>query len=270
MDVLSGISSLAVGYSIPPSWEKWTPIGILTLYMFGLTLVQKTVRQIRQKVEITRPQEIPLLISITLLILLASGLAYSLLDWLNLFRIPSRALAFVALGIALYVVMNIQELIRLSALSEKSARLMLLISAVQILASAWIIRPEGSNFSPYEDSVQQLANVLKSDHAKSVWLSSIELNDMYIDVGLTRNQIALPNVYYGDMGQEIQIQGQHCGYSFDHVLAFAPVNGSVLELYPNTEWSHTTGEISLDRLLLLEQVRVGDDLLNVYRVICSS
>ena len=269
VDLLSGISALAVGYSIPPSWEKWTPIGILTLYMFVLILVQKTIRRVRQKEGASTPQEFALLISITLLILLASGVAYRLLSWLDLFRIPSRALALVALGIAVYVVMNVQELIRLSALSEKSARLMLFISAVQILASAWIIRPEGSTFSPYEDSVQHLANVLKSDNANSVWLSTIELNDMYIDIGLTRNHIALPNVYYGDMGQEIQIKGPNCGYSFDHILAFAPVNGSVLELYPNTEWSHTTGEISLDRLLLLEQVRVGDDLLNVYRVICQ-
>lgn len=268
MDIWSGISAIAVGYSIPPSWEKWTPVGILTLYLFGMILLQKTLKRAKGEKITVSAQEVALLVSISLLVLLASGLAYRFLDWFDLFRIPSRALAFIALGIVLYVVMNIEESIRRSALSEKAARLMLLISAVQILASAWIIRPQGSAFSPYESSVQHLADILKADQAKSVWLSTRKLDDMYIDVGLTRNHISLPNVYYGDMGQAIRIEGPYCGYSFDHILAAAPADGSVIELYPNVEWSHTTGEIPVDRLLLVEAVRLGDELLNVYRVTC--
>jgi hypothetical protein len=268
MDLWNGISSLAVGYSMPPSWEKWTPVGVLTLYLFGMILLQKIIKRVNGEKVTATPQEIALLISISILTMLASGLAYRLVSWFDLFRIPARALAFVALGIVLHVVMNIEELVRRTALSEKTARLILLISAVQILAGAWIIRPQGSPFSPYETSVQQLADVLKADHAKSVWLSTRKLDDMYIDVGLTRNHISLPNVYYGDMGQAIPIQGPYCGYSFDHILAPAPVDGAAIELYPSVEWSHTTGEIPVDRLLLLEEVRLGDELLNVYRVIC--
>lgn len=268
MDIWSGISAIAVGYSIPASWEKWTPVGILTLYLFGLILVQKIRQRSKDKQDTITSQEVALFVSISLLILLASGLAYRFVHWFDLFRVSSRALAFVALGIALFVMMNIGELIRLSVLREKTVRLMLLISAVQVLASAWIIRPEGSPFSPYEASVQHLADVLKADHAKSVWLSTRELDDMYIDVGLTRNGISLPNVYYGDMGQAIPMQGPYCGYSFDHILVVPPLDGAVIELSPNAEWSLAVGEIPFDRLVLVEEVHVGDEVLHVYRVTC--
>lgn len=269
MNAFNSISALAVGYSIPPSWEKWTPVGIPIMYMFVLIVVHKIRKQVHRVSGNSGNQEYALLFSITLLLLLSSGLAYRVVNWFDLFRTASRALAFVALAIALYVFMNLQALIRSSILSEKNVRFLLFISAVQILASAWMIRPEGSSFSPCEDSVQRLADILKADHAKSVWRSDVDLDTMYIDVGLTRNHIALPNVYYGDMGQQIQIQGPYCGYSFDHLLASAPVDSTVIELYPNTEWSHTTGEISLDHLHLLEQIQIGDDLLNVYRVVCK-
>ena len=92
---------------------------------------------------------------------------------------------------------------------------------------------------------------------------------MYIHVGLTRNNLALPNVYYGDMGQTIPIGGNHCGYSFDHLLAFAPVEGPVYKFYAEIEWSDANGEIPLNNLLLLEQVSLDDMKVDVYRVICN-
>jgi hypothetical protein len=81
-----------------------------------------------------------------------------------------------------------------------------------------------------------------------------ELNDMYIQVVLTQNGIALPNVYYGDMGQEVEITGNYCGYSFDHLIALTPVQGKSIELKADMEWSGTKGEISLNDLYLVRQV----------------
>ena len=128
---------------------------------------------------------------------------------------------------------------------------------------------EGSTHSPYERSVQRLADILRADHAKSVWFATQDLNDMYIHVGLTRNNLALPNVYYGDMGQTIEIKGNYCGYSFDHLLAFAPVEGPVHELNAEIEWSNATGKIPLNNLVLLDHVKLDDDIVNVYRVVCD-
>jgi hypothetical protein len=113
-------------------------------------------------------------------------------------------------------------------------------------------------------SVQNLADILKADQAKSVWFSAEDLSYMYIHVGLTQNDLALPDVYYGDMGQTIEITGNYCGYSFDHLVAFAPVEGSVLELNADVEWSNTKGEIPIYNLILLEQVKLDNDLFKKY------
>jgi hypothetical protein len=92
---------------------------------------------------------------------------------------------------------------------------------------------------------------------------------MYIHVGLTANHLSLPNVYYGDMGQDIELLGNYCGYSFDHLIVFAPVDKDPIKLEADTEWSNTSGEISLENLSLLEQVKVDDKTLNIYRVNCN-
>jgi hypothetical protein len=153
---------------------------------------------------------------------------------------------------------------------SNTLRLLLFISAVQIAATAWVLRPQGSLHSPYETSVQHIADRLKADGAKNVWFSTKDLDYMYIHVGLTRNNLALPNVYYGDMGQTISIKGNHCGYSFDHLLAFAPVEGPVYKFYAEIEWSDANGEIPLNHLLLLEQVSLDGMKLDVYRVVCQA
>jgi hypothetical protein len=205
-----------------------------------------------------------------LLFLLASGIAYRGHNLLDSFRVPARALAFIALGVALFVFANAKGIIRAGTLRQSSFRLFLFISAIQIAASAWVIRPEGSNHSPYEESVQRLADILKADHTKNVWLSTQDLSDIYIHVGLTRNNLALPNVYYGDMGQMIKIYGNHCGYSFDHLLTLGPmVQGPSYELISDTEWANAKGEISSDNLFLLKQIKLDSKFVNIYRVICD-
>ena len=269
VSLLNSLSALSVGFSKPLSWETWTPVGILTIYLFGLILVMKTRATISKKKFEFSLQELALLLSIFLLLLLSSGLAYRGQNWFNLFRVPARALAFVALAIVLFVLMNARGLINHTRLKQTSLRLFLFTSAVQIAASAWVIRPEGSKHSPYQASVQHVADILKADNAKSIWFSTRALDDMYIHVGLTRNDLALPNVYYGDMGQNITAMGSYCSYSFDHVIAFAPIEGSTLQLLADTEWSVTDEEIPLDKLSLLERVKLDDRILNIYRVICS-
>jgi len=263
------ISALATGLSNPLSWETWTPIGILMVYLFLLIFFSKTKQVFLKSKNAISPQEISLLISVVVLCLLATGIAYRGHPLFDSFRTPARALAFIALGTALIVLINAKGIIAAGILKPNSLKLFLLISAVQIAASAWVIRPEGSTHSPYEESVQQVADILTADHAENVWFSAKDLSYMYIHVGLTRNNLALPVVYYGDMGQVIQIKGKHCGYSFDHLLAFAPVEGSAYELNAGIEWSDTQGRIPLDNLFLVEQVLLDGDLVNIYRVVCN-
>jgi hypothetical protein len=92
---------------------------------------------------------------------------------------------------------------------------------------------------------------------------------MYIHVGLTRNNLALPNVYYGDMGQTIKTKGNNCGYSFDHLLTLAPIDKPSYKLIADTEWSNTKGEIPSNNLFLLEQINLDSEIVNIYRVVCD-
>lgn len=265
----SVISSLSTGLAKPVSWETWAPIGIPTVYFFGV-IIAKKAREIFSSNK-TRPlrQDIYLLLSIILLTLLATGIAYRGHDLLDLFRVPGRAMAFIALGVTLFVLLHAGELKQNRVLKQNAFSLFLVVAGVQIAASAWPIRPQGSIHGPYEPAIQELADILKEDNARSVWFSAQDLSYMYIHVGLTQNNISLPVVYYGDMGQTIEIMGDHCGYSFDHLIAFAPVEGSTLELNADVEWSNATGEIPTDQLLLIKRLELGEDEFNVYRVTCN-
>jgi hypothetical protein len=269
VDVWGSIMALSTGFSDPLSWETWSPIGILTLCLFGFFLVKKVMGTISKEEFQISTQAIAILISGLILLLLATGIVYPYQSWLDLFRVPARALAFVALAILLFILINAPDMVERSLIKHQTLQLVLLISAVQIVASSWFIRPKGSVHSPYEAPVQRLANVLKADSAKSVWISTRNLGDMYIHVGLTANHLSLPNVYYGDMGQDIELLGNYCGYSFDHLIVFAPVDKDPIKLEADTEWSNTSGEISLENLSLLEQVKVDDKTLNIYRVNCN-
>ena len=269
VDLWASVMALSTGFSKPLSWETWSPIGILTLCLFGLMLGKKVVAASTSGKSDISAQEIALLFSGIVLLLLATGFAYKNHSWFDLFRVPARALAFVAIVILLFILFNARKAVERSFIRYPTLQFVLLISAVQVVTSAWFIKPQGSDHSPYDKSVQRLANVLIADHAKSVWLSTHHLADMYIHVGLTANHLSLPNVYYGDMGQEIKITGTYCGYSFDHLIAFSPLQTHRIELVADPEWSNTKGEIPVDSLSLVEQVEIDDKILYVYRVICN-
>ena len=203
------VLSLSTGFSEPMGWETWAAIGIPMICLFRLVFAKSANTVVPKGHKTISPQNIALLVSI--LLLLATGIAYRGNDLFDLFRVPARALAFIALAIILYVFVNLGRIATDRFLKQQTISLLIFASTIQVVALAWLIRPAGSPHSPYEKSVQSLAEILKADEAKSVWFSTKELYQMYIDVGLTRNNLALPNVYYGDMGQEVEITGEHCG-----------------------------------------------------------
>jgi hypothetical protein len=196
--------------------------------------------------------------------LLATSLAYHGHHLLDTFRVPVRAISFVALVVILFVLIS-------QAGREKSKMgVFLVVSALQVGFLFFMIRPSGAPYSPYDPQAQNLANTLKADSAKKVWISMRELNDMYIQVVLTQNGIVLPNVYYGDMGQEVKITGDYCGYSFDHLIVLESLVREPIELKADMEWSDIQGEISLTDLALVKRVKINDGFYHVYRVLCDS
>lgn len=252
-------SSLSIGLTKPMNWETWSPIGIPVVYLF----FRKFFLKVKNPGSIT-PLEKSLIFSLFVLMLLATSLAYHGHHLLDTFRVPIRAISFIALVVTLFI-LNSQ------AGREKSKmNVFLVVSALQVVFIFFMIRPSGAVYSPYDPQAQTLADTLKADGAERVWISMRELNDMYIQVVLTQNGIALPNVYYGDMGQEVKITGDFCDYSFDHLIVLESLVRERIELKADMEWSDIQGEISLTDLSLVKRVKINDGFYHVYRVSCDS
>jgi hypothetical protein len=253
------VSSLSIGLANPMGWETWAPVGIPVIYLF--------VREIFLKIKrggVFTSLEKSLMLSLVILVLLATSLAYQGHHLLDSFRVPARAVAFIALVVTLFVLITQTEVKKLKA------GFLLVLSALQVGILSFMIQPYGAAHSPRDLQAQTLANILKADGVVSAWISMRELNDMYVQVVLTQNGIALPNIYYGDMGQEVKIMGDYCGYSFDHLIVQSPVAGDTIELKADMEWSNTRGEIPLNDLYLIGQVTIRNIDYHVYRVICDS
>ena len=264
---LAGVfSSLSIGLAPPMGWETWAPIGIPIVYFFLKTIFIKTKRIIlsRSTKEITQLEK-PLLIAIIVFILFATGLAYEGHNLFDTFRVPARTLPFIALCVTIFTFLQL-----LGNFPPNLRKIYLLTSTIQVLLLSSMIRPEGAPFSPYDTDAQQLANILKMDNAESIWLSMGELNDMYIQVVLTDNGIQLPNVYYGDMGQQVKITGNFCGYSFDHLVVQTPITNSEIDLIADMEWSQTRGKIPLEDLSPLAEVNINGKSYLTYRVVCNA
>jgi hypothetical protein len=252
-------SSLSIGLAKPMGWETWAPVGVPVIYL----LFKKVFLKLKNHNTVT-PLETPLIFSLIVLVLLATSLAYQGHHLLDSFRVPARAISFIALVVTL-LVLTIQ-----TGGEKLKPDFLLVLSALQVGILSFMIQPYGAAYSPYDAQAQTLANILKADGAKSTWISMRELNDMYIQAVLTQNGIALPNVYYGDMGQEIKITGDYCSYSFDHLIAAVPVGEKSVELKADMEWSDTKGKMPLNDLYLIEQTTVHNVDYDIYRVVCSS
>jgi len=120
---------------------------------------------------------------------------------------------------------------------------------------------------PYDPEAEKMARILKADGAQRVWFSMEELRDMYIDVALTRHGFSLPNVYYGDMGQTITMEGDYCGYSFDHLISLSSEN-DYIELKADVK-PCVLGSIPVSELQHIDRVTIYAKTFDVYRVFCN-
>ena len=259
------ITSLSIGLAKPMGWETWAPIGIPMVYLFLKSMAFKTKSLLTQKQVMFTMQQKALILTISLFTLLATGMAYQGHHFLNLFRAPSRALPFIAIGVVLF---NFIEISTKTNLNFRS--IYLIASAFQVGVLSFMIQPYGARYSPYDPQAQNAADILKADKANSVWISMRELNDMYIQAVFAQNGLSLPNVYYGDMGQTVKIDGNYCGYSFDHLVTPPPVETQFIEITADMEWSNTKGKIPLSNLILIQQAQINGISYNFYRVVCNN
>jgi hypothetical protein len=272
-DALSILSSLATGYIQPCGWEGWALIGLPIIYLFLQSIFVDIKSCISSHTISLSPQKTSLLFSLTILILLATGSLYKGHHLLDTFRVPARALPFIGLGCTLYVLFAISPAynkIRMARL-KSYVRLLLILSVVQIGIMSWPIRPRGALHSLYDPHVQYMVDILEKNDAKSVWFSMSSLQDMYIHTILMQNGIGLPNVYYGDMGQTVPVQGDMCGYSFDYLITTHSITQSpYVELRTDLDWIKDIEKIPMGNLQKIDGIRIDSKEYNIYRVVCQN
>lgn len=285
-DLLGVFTSLASGYAKPYGWESWALIGLPVVYLFFRSIILQIHDFFKNKSRLINPQKIAILFSLAVLILFSTGFIYKGHHLFDTFRVPVRAIAFVALATVLYLLIDTSGHLSEHPKSENHRvfLIFLITSVFQISIMSMIhLRPPGSVHSPYDTEVQALAGILRADKAQSVWVtnlnvrekvsdpksfqeSTLEFQDTYIEVVLADNGFALPNVYYGDMGQTIPIEGPYCGYSFDHVIATMGDND--IELV--SKLSHQKmGIIPKNKLRLVGRSMIEETIVYIYRIVCE-
>jgi len=93
---------------------------------------------------------------------------------------------------------------------------------------------------------------------------------MYLDVVLTQQRIALPNVYYGDMGQQITTSGSNCGYSFDYLINPSSSSEKESIMLVSAVSGQSLDTIPYENLEFLDQVTLDSQPYDIYHVICNS
>jgi len=268
-DVFGLFQALAIGLGPPMWWEHWALIGIPVVYLFARSLVRSGLALASTYRLHVAPQRIALIASIIALGLLATGALYQGHHLLDSFRIAVRAVAVIAVAIMLFVLIELGRGHEAAEGAPRTAwpRLFLLTSALQVAVMAWVIRPEGTLRSPYSDEAARLVEVLNADGAQSVWFSLGDFSDSYLQLVLNLNGFALPNAYYGDMGQSVPVSGPHCGYSFDHLIDRLDDERSATVLVDDVRL-RKAGELAPEQLQSVGEVSIYGRAYGVYRVRC--
>lgn len=268
-DGLGLLTSLTIGLAKPMSWESWALVGIPVVYLFFRSLYFDIKKALSERTNPFSPQKTAVFISIVVLSLLATGVLYHGHHLFDPFRTAVRAISVFSISVTIFVLMRNPDCGKeYSRKKQSNYQWLLITSAVQVCIISWLIRPTGIWTSPYDPEAEKLAEILKDDNAKRVWFSMEELNDMYIDVVLTRYGISLPNVYYGDMGQTISYTGPYCGYSFDHLINLAPSNEEYVELTADVK-PRVLGRIPRSLLQQIDQIKLYSKTYDIYRVTCD-
>lgn len=267
MNLLGVFTSLTTGFASPISWETMALIGVPVFYLFLRSLYLDLLKLCGGHPDEYRRQKAALLLSLVILTLMAIGFLYKGHHLLDTFRVPARAISLTATIVTLYGMISLKGV---SRQQKFRPGLFWIASALQIaLFSIYVIQPTGSQHSPYDPQARQLAGFLKAENASSVWISGAHLSDMYIDVALTQNGISLPNAYYGDMGQDVTVNGAHCGYSFDYLISLSENNGGATIELESAISSRALASMPLNDLQHIKRVTLNSKSYDIFRVVCD-
>lgn len=265
------IQALFIGIVEPAylTWESFSAIGLAMAFAVVLFVFSPFFR--RQIEPRQRKPMLALLIAAACLTVAATGLLNQAVSWLDTFRVPARAMAFVAVCLILVVMPGMSGAARRGRRTEVLRLSLLILAVAQICVAWWRVRPTGSSEWLDNSGAQALAQTLKQQGAQSVWTTGDAATaEPLIDVALNLEQISLPNAYYGEMNQVITTQGTHCGYSFDYLLLKEALPQT--DLYPlyTTNWPvRLAGLVHTGDLRLFQHISAVGTQWHVYHVVCS-
>ena len=253
-------SSLLIGLVRPIEWEKLVIIGLPVGIIFAQLVYQFIIRKTSSQKNLPKAA----LFMLTILFsLLATGTLYQGHHLLDTFRVPSRAAAFVAVAMLLFILLEVET--QQSAPQKRFNTFIFSLSLLQVFIFWHWIRPTGTQNAP--EQAGELVKTLQVEKSQSVWFDLHQLSEMFIDVGLNTNNIALPNVYYGDMGQVIPVSGPYCGYSFDHLLIHQQPLPKVFDLHSNMT-REVLAQIPSQKLSIVQSFEISGQLYDLYKVNC--
>jgi hypothetical protein len=244
-------------------WERFAIIGAPMICLLAWCSYCLLFRAAKVN-NMVRRRCIAFLVAASILTLLATGTLYQGHHLLDTFRLPSRAMPFVAVAILLFIFSCSGDLVCHAPSSAKRwiVAILMVVSVVQVSLTCWTIRPIGSKYWLDNSGATEIAMFLKSQKAHSVWIDNLT-RDMLIHLALNLNGISVPIAYYGDMGQTVPITGAYCGYSFDFFL----VDHSERQL---DEYDLLgKGKIPASNMHLVNTIEVAERRWDVYRVVCG-
>jgi hypothetical protein len=276
LSLFEAFNDLFIGVSANCRWESSSMIGAPVAGVFFICFYKyvRTVFRTSHRGSVYRPQKTALLVAILILTLLVTGTLYQGHHLLDTFRVPSRAIPFVAIAVLLFIFFSVRDLMaeqsRQSLIESRFFLVLIAASVVHVSFICWWVRPQGSDYWLDNSGAMDVALFLKSQNAHSVWTSTRAGTDMLIDLALNVNGIELPNVYYGDMKQTIPVKGEHCRYSFDfilidHSLGQSPAYDLISDKSPHI----SLGKILASQMLLVGTFKVAERVWDVYQVACT-
>lgn len=254
-------------------WEDLSIVGLPTVIAFYTCLRRFAFSGFPPRADTEsqhdRKTAVAVLVAGLVFLLLATGTAYRGHHFLDAFRVPSRATAYLALTVLLFICLRIRGLH-----SVRHRRLvigLMAVSALHVAAVCWSIRPQGARYWIDNSGALALADLLQCHNAHAVWMiDTHRAGDGLVALALNTRGIQLPNVYYGDMGQSVPVQGELCGgYSFDYMLADQSYGRPPEFSLRSAVTGAVLGKIPAAQLRYVTTRRVADRFYDVYQVVCD-
>lgn len=208
------------------------------------------------------------LVAAAIFILMATGQLYRGHHLLDTLRVVNRSMAFASLSLLLAGLIYAQDMQAAIGRTIPLTTILLGISAILVLTNWWKIQPTGGIWLD-QSGASEIVEYLSTEGAESVWLLPPEPEIRLVGIGLNEEGIALPDWYYGQMGQEKPTTGDYCGYAFDYLLTTRHLYDEFV-IKGGTRGKPIFVTIHSDNLEPVAEYELEQQMYQIYRVSCET